>query len=773
MGVAKGDKRRGKYQVTIFQLFLFVTIVPLLIAGIISYKIYMEEVTKQTDLSMEATEMQVSNDVESILSGIRQYFSEVSSRDEVNWLTETTDIPYREFTNLYDAQKLLQGPVFLNGYIESYAFINIKNGWILTNNGMFGLSDIKNKTQFQGFLDNVADNPSTLYWFNNIDEASPYSKGLFESNNLDVSGFHLVMKLPGISNRIDQLILVQLNLSNLKQRLATNLATYDICILNRKGESIYTTDKQLEVYCHENIETIKNYSGSISNISVSENQDYRIRIRNKSSNGMIYVTAYNLNEVREGAGKVLSVSLLIIVALVLLLLICWFFTSILYKPVKNLTSYVSEVVGEQEEKRDEFTYIRENVGHLINIRENLQQMVQNQQTLLIEQFMLRMIRGELTMEAINSSVEQFQLKKMRYYHLLAAVCMRDNETDQDSKLENEALSMVITKNMPIEISKILISPPFCQSEVILLVIGADEEVELRNKTLLVHKNLTQYIEKEYGYSIISGVSQIFTRLKYLRTAYNECTEALKNTASLQNDHEAITFYEYFAKNDNIISGYDFVVEKSLISAVNSSMTEEAAQLVDKFVNSLNNRGITRHDRNYYLHRIMISVLSVLTDAGLSPNQVFAERSDDIFLKLSHIYENDKLKHYMNTHIVQPIIEALKQFRYNESSDIMKKVMDIVQETKGDITLSECAQKLNYHPSYIWKVLKAEKNMTFTDLVTKEKIETAKQMLLKSEYSVAEIAELLNYSNTQNFIRFFSKYLHTTPGKYRKENKEVE
>ena len=49
-------------------------------------------------------------------------------------------------------------------------------------------------------------------------------------------------------------------------------------------------------------------------------------------------------------------------------------------------------------------------------------------------------------------------------------------------------------------------------------------------------------------------------------------------------------------------------------------------------------------------------------------------------------------------------------------------------------------------------------MTFTDLVNLEKLETAKELLLNTELSIAEISEQLSYANTQNFIRFFSKYV---------------
>ena len=50
--------------------------------------------------------------------------------------------------------------------------------------------------------------------------------------------------------------------------------------------------------------------------------------------------------------------------------------------------------------------------------------------------------------------------------------------------------------------------------------------------------------------------------------------------------------------------------------------------------------------------------------------------------------------------------------------------------------------MNYHPTYLWKVLKKEKNTTFTDLVNQVRIERAHQLLLTTELSVAEIAQKL-------------------------------
>ena len=41
-------------------------------------------------------------------------------------------------------------------------------------------------------------------------------------------------------------------------------------------------------------------------------------------------------------------------------------------------------------------------------------------------------------------------------------------------------------------------------------------------------------------------------------------------------------------------------------------------------------------------------------------------------------------------------------------------------------------------------------------------------MLWSDLSVAELCDTLHYSNVQNFIRFFSREVGMTPGKYKKE-----
>jgi len=49
-----------------------------------------------------------------------------------------------------------------------------------------------------------------------------------------------------------------------------------------------------------------------------------------------------------------------------------------------------------------------------------------------------------------------------------------------------------------------------------------------------------------------------------------------------------------------------------------------------------------------------------------------------------------------------------------------------------------------------------------------RLQKAKSLLQETNIPIKEIAEKLQYRNSQNFIRFFKKKVGMTPGDYRKQ-----
>lgn len=114
--------------------------------------------------------------------------------------------------------------------------------------------------------------------------------------------------------------------------------------------------------------------------------------------------------------------------------------------------------------------------------------------------------------------------------------------------------------------------------------------------------------------------------------------------------------------------------------------------------------------------------------------------------------------------------SLDSVKKDTVNRVYGQVIGILNERWGNISLAECASLMNYHPSYVWKIL-SRKGTTYKRLQSEEKMRQAKAMLLKTEYPVAEIARRLGYSNAQNFIRFFSANESLSPGEYRRKHEK--
>ena len=88
-----------------------------------------------------------------------------------------------------------------------------------------------------------------------------------------------------------------------------------------------------------------------------------------------------------------------------------------------------------------------------------------------------------------------------------------------------------------------------------------------------------------------------------------------------------------------------------------------------------------------------------------------------------------------------------------------------------ITLTTVAESIHTSPSYLSRVLKDELDMGFTDLITKYRMEAAKELLKNPLYKINDITEMLGYKNPRYFTKLFKEYTGCTPFSYRSEHHE--
>ncbi len=112
-------------------------------------------------------------------------------------------------------------------------------------------------------------------------------------------------------------------------------------------------------------------------------------------------------------------------------------------------------------------------------------------------------------------------------------------------------------------------------------------------------------------------------------------------------------------------------------------------------------------------------------------------------RLVHIKEDEKLD--------GPIEKAIKYLDSNISNQI---------------NLKEVAKHVHLNPSYFSVLFKDQTNMTFSEYVTRIRIQKAKNLLLTTNLTVSEIAEQVGYNTPKYFIKIFKEYENVTPNRYK-------
>lgn len=99
---------------------------------------------------------------------------------------------------------------------------------------------------------------------------------------------------------------------------------------------------------------------------------------------------------------------------------------------------------------------------------------------------------------------------------------------------------------------------------------------------------------------------------------------------------------------------------------------------------------------------------------------------------------------------------------------VKQAMHYIdQHIEHPLSLKEVAEHVHLNPNYFSMLFKEQANMTFSEYVTRARLQEAKSLLIKTNLSIEEVAERVGYSTSKYFIKIFKEFEGITPSKYKK------
>jgi AraC-like DNA-binding protein len=756
MGKIKNIKFRYinyRYRVLFFLIFVVITCIAVF-CSIYFRNSYSRQEKKAVSLSESATD-KIAEQVYGQLNSVYNYYLVFSDMDEITYLVDN-NIDYSDYSHINKAGDSLSGNNIVSEYVDGYSFINFNTEWVLSSKGMYKLNEASNLEEVMKLYDSSEDLISKNYWlYMNASEPDQLDRSY--RTTVEMNGLNIILKLPRAYGSTKAMIIVNID-TNAINKLARECITDGqyLVITNNNNEIIYSTNSDIansivqeaDVIPDELIVNGVKYMVAEDTTKVSELNFYVATERS-------YFEAINLMYVSV-------IALLVAVCSVLFILLAFKW---IYKPVDTM---VHKIASANDNKlkpgKDELEYVVESMEQLSGSNTELHKGVS-------QLFQRRLMQGELSDNEINEYLEKLSLNGNVNRFMTMAFILKSDSDDNSISIEDEKATLYnIITLLKQGYEEHLIMEPCYFARAVFAMVNIPGDGDAIAIPTAIYNGVKEYVEGlDKGILLGTGVSKLFTDQNKLYNCYQESVMALNSgsVGDIDGAEQSISYCRFYAEYESGKSiSYNKSFEDNIHSAIMTGSKEDAYAVTDEFIRFLQMQNLDRKENVVFLVQYVNAILLGVKEYGIDPDAVFKEPIIKIYQNVTQYYDLTRIRRYIKSVMIDPFLEKISNMTMSQSKQILDGILRLVEEREGDITLTECAEELGYHPTYLWKVLKQEKDMSFTDYVEDYKMNLAKKLLKGTDMTVSQIAAKLNYTNSQNFIRFFSKKEGITPGKYR-------
>ena len=163
-------------------------------------------------------------------------------------------------------------------------------------------------------------------------------------------------------------------------------------------------------------------------------------------------------------------------------------------------------------------------------------------------------------------------------------------------------------------------------------------------------------------------------------------------------------------------------------------------------------------------------------------QVIVECFQHIRKEIQH--DIDRFSKILISRNIELLLDYCRRFyerqfitRHTENEKVLQQLETLVHgyirenqlKTSGEPSDDYCARQLHLSRAYFCDLLKHETGMSIREYVQAKRIEIARDLVLHTDKTISQIADLLGFPNVQYFSSVFKKIVGSSPVEYRMPN----
>lgn len=739
---------------------IFITILVLGIGLVASFGSYIyfttiSSVVERVSNTKQSYMAQIRNSLEQKIQTIEYAFntySTTSSFNEVvkNPITEKDFVAYRNVnTQLnYIATMGLEG--------TEYSLISLNQNWRISNGSLSYLTKTEREQLISTYIDHQ-------------------DKGLFWIKT--DKGIRFVNTLPVFSKKKQAIALSDIS----SQTLSRTIQTEDhmpVIILNNKGDLMYETEPATPLLSTQQLQHISEVTAKSDNTGMltlekTEHQPARQIIYAKSAyNNWTYLTVLDKKEIANAFqttkfGIIMMGLVLTLLIVVVAYIIAIYFTKP-FQQIKRSLPKNPNFAFKNEPSKNEIEWIINSIDNIVTEKESLESLIQSEMPQLETQLILNLFRKRVSAEELARKMPRLgypQIENQMYITLLVQLDNLGDREPSDKDILLLAINKIVEETIP-EQQRMLPIILNDNTQATILILAGKSAQEMRKQVLDHATLLIQHVKEYLNVSISIGISTAYDNLLESKEACEMSKQALHHRLNL--GKESIIFYEDISM---VISGpvllhYPAELESKLFDAIRIGDEEQVYHTVHSLLAEMMTKN--NHSMNFEVLLVRFVNNLIQLEQLLGIEVLLTQDNHALYHRLLDIRNPEEIERMLLEQVIFPMVKSMKEKTNQQFRCLSEKIAAIIRaEYDQELSLELIGDRLHYNPNYLSSIFKKEYGTTFSEYLMGYRLQMSKKWLVETDMTIKEIAERLQYHNSQNFIRSFRKKEQVTPGAYRK------
>ncbi len=209
------------------------------------------------------------------------------------------------------------------------------------------------------------------------------------------------------------------------------------------------------------------------------------------------------------------------------------------------------------------------------------------------------------------------------------------------------------------------------------------------------------------------------------------------------------------------------LQREIIGRVRIGDLPGARKILNDLLSSLLLRSTTNLDRlKAEVLELVIMLSRAAVEAGAEIQQILGENLHLLGDLLARQSQED-ISHWI-LKILENFTHSIFKTRNMERVKMISEGLEFIREHFSEnITLDDVSKAVGRSSSYFKKILREEMGLSFTEYLTRTRLEASEELLRNPQLSLTEIAQMTGYSDQSYFGKIFKQYYGLTPAQYRK------